>query len=237
MARLPATPGGMPARRSGGIPAERGEKSLAYVSATRVGFEQVPDEIVEELTAEGILLGEAVAATAEQPVAKRRADGSHYQQVTAWWASTRCYVVLDARRELAAAGEGRLRPAGAWSATGKVFRLPDGLAVASSVWRRSAGTEGAGTTKRQSTDNPLDLLPPEVVKPVAGSQADAWREFGNGWATETVVASLLSAQRIRVVRATRKAASRRALDAADWTLETIDAPVTGHQEFSVRPWT
>ncbi|MDA8284995.1 MAG: hypothetical protein M0Z42_17250 [Actinomycetota bacterium] len=234
MARLPVTPGGPPARRSGGIPAEQGAKTLAYVSVPRVGFEQVPEEIVGALVAEGILVGVEVAATAEPPLAKRRAEGSHYQLVTAWWASTSCYVVLDVRRELALAGEGRLRPAGTWSATGKVFHLPDSVQMATSVWRRSGGADGAGKPKSQRTDDPLDLLPPEVAKPVMGGQADAWREFGKSWATETVVASRLFADRVRVLRATRQATSRRALDGADWALETIDAPVTGSREFSVR---
>ena len=121
MARLPTTSGGLPARRSGGIPAERGAKTLAYVTVPRVGFAQVPEEIAQALVTEGILVGTEVAATAGPPLAKRRADGSHYQLVTAWWGSTSRYVVLDVRRELAQAGDGRFRPAGAWLATGKVF--------------------------------------------------------------------------------------------------------------------
>lgn len=233
MARLPTTAGAPLAHRSGAHSAEQGAKALAYVSASRVGFEQVPEEIAEALLAEGILVGVEVAATAELPLAKRRADGSHYQQVTAWWASTSRYVVLDIRRELARAGEGRFRPAGAWSATGRIFCLPDSSHVVTSVWRRSGGSEGAGTAKRQRTDDPLDLLPPEVAKPVVGGQADAWRTFGKGWASETVVASRMLPKRVRALRATRQATSRRALDAADWALETIDAPVTASRELSL----
>ena len=47
-----------------------------------------------------------------------------------------------------------------------------------------------------------------------GGQADVWREFGKGWATETVVASQLFADKVRILRATRKATSRLALDGA-----------------------
>ncbi len=229
----PATPGSQPARRSGGLPAERGTKALSYVPVPRVGFEHVPEEIVETLVAEGILVGTEVAATAKPPLAKRRVEGSHYQQITAWWASTSCYVVLDVRRELSPAGDGRLRPAGAWSAAGKVFRLPDTVQVAASVWRRPGAAGTPGRPKSQLTDDPLDLLPPEVAKPVMGGEADAWRESGKGWATETVVASRLVADRVRVLRATRQAHSRVALGAADWALETIDTPVTGSSELSV----
>jgi len=233
VAKLPASSGGLPARRSGSLPAERGPKTLAYAPAPRVGFEHVPEEIVQALVAEGILIGTEVAASAEPPLAKRRAEGSHYQVVTAWWASTSRYLVLEARRELASAGDGRLRPAGAWSATGKGYRLPDDLQAATSVWRRSGGSDGAGKPKNQRTDDPLELLPSEVAKPVMGGDADAWRTFGKGWATETVVASRLFAIRVMALRATRQATSRRALDSADWSLETIDAPVTGSWEFSI----
>jgi hypothetical protein len=212
---------------------ERGAKTLAYVTAPRVGFEQVPEGIVEALVAEGILVGAEVAATAEPPVAKRRADGSYYQLVTAWWASTSRYVILEVRRELAPAGDGRFRPTGAWSSTGKVFCLPDDVQAATSVWRRSGGAGGAGRPRSQRTDDPLDLLPPEAARPVVGGQADAWREFGRGWAIETIVASRLFADRVRVLRATRQGTSRRALDGADWALETIDAPVVRSREFSV----
>jgi len=233
MPRLPANAGGPPARRSGALPTERGPRTLDYAPAPAVGFEHVPEEILQALVAEGILVGREVAASADAPTAMRRSDGSHYQLVTAWWASTSRFVILQARRELASLDARKLRPAGPWSAAGRVLYLPDGLGVTTSVWRRPSGPGAGGTAKHQRTDDPLELLPPEVAKPLVGGVSDAWRRIGTGWATETVVAMRTVPGRVKVLRAERQATSRRALDDADWTVETIDAAVTGSSEFSL----
>ncbi|MHB8263643.1 MAG: hypothetical protein ACYDGY_07835 [Acidimicrobiales bacterium] len=232
MARLPIASGGQPVRRSGGLPSEQGGKAVDYVDAQKVGFGHVPEEIVRLLVVEEVLAGTEVAATAEAPVAKRRTDRSHYQLITAWWASTSRYVTIDARRELIPDRNGKFRPAGEWLATGKAFRFPDGLQATTSVWRLPSGAGTASSPRVQYTDDPLDLLPPAVTKPMAGSTADAWRVSDRHWATETVVASRLLTRRFIALNATRQARSQRKLEGAEWVIKTIDAPIVDSWEFS-----
>ncbi len=233
MTHLPDNPGGVPSRRTGGLPERGAPKKLSYVPATKIGFDCAPEEIVLELTAKRVILGSEVAATAYPPVTKRRSDGTHYQMATAWWSSTSRYVTLELKRDLVPAGDGRFRPAALWRATGKVFHLPDGLEVTTSVWRRAGEGTSSGRPKSQRTQEPLDILPPSVAQPVRGGQADAWQEYGGGAAVETVVASLLVDDRVRILRATRQSTSKSALEGAEWILQTLDAPITRAQNFSV----
>lgn len=235
MTRLPDTPGaGPPSRRLGGLPSIGGAKKLSYVPGTKIGFENVPEEVVRELTAKRIIFGSNVAANGDPPVTKRRSDGSHYQVATAWWSSTSRYVTLELIRDLAPAGEGRFRPTAPWRVTGTIFHLPAGLEVETSVWHRTVEGSGAGRPKSQHTDEPLDILPPAVAQPVRGGRADAWVvEYGGGTAVETVVASRVLSGRVRILRAIRQATSGGSLEEAEWILQTLDAPITRTEDFSV----
>jgi hypothetical protein len=50
---------------------------------------------------------------------------------------------------------------------------------------------------------------------------------------ETIVAHRVDATRLRVLRAERRATSKRALSSADWTVDTVDAPIIRVDTFSV----
>src|SRR5690242_17371850 len=113
-----------PARRAGGEVAASvsrpGELSthssgrLQYSPAELIGFAHVPDELAGQLRREDVITGSEIAAWAEEPVTKRRANGSAYQIVSAWWADSTRLVVFDGVRDLEEASKGRFRPAGAW---------------------------------------------------------------------------------------------------------------------------
>jgi hypothetical protein len=77
-------------------------------------------------------------------------------------------------------------------------------------------------------DDPLDLLPPDLVLPTRDGVADAWQVYGKGWARETVVAMHMTKSGVLLFRAVREATSRRALSTSEWHVETLDAPVAEH---------
>ena len=226
-----------PVRRpSGGPPAslsgdQKPPGSIGYEPTDAVGFERMPAAVVKALAP--VLLGPPVAADAEQPVTKRRPDGTHYQQSIGWWMGGDRYVAIDARRILAPAEGQKLKPAGAWKIEGTVCHIRPGVIPTSSQWRYDPGASGAGPTKRRArVEDPLDALPPELAAPVREADANAWREYGRGWASETLVAAVVTAERIRVLKAERKSTSRRGLESSDWHAVTLDAPITWIQDFS-----
>ena len=220
--------------RSGASLSRRGPASISYEAADLVGFERVPPHLAEYLRAAGVLVGVEFVADADQPVAKRRPNGSHYQQLHAWWASESRFVAFEARREMTSAGAGRLRPSGPWEASGTVHEFPSGVTATPSVWRHEmSNTPDGGKDSETATDSPLDALPGPIAKPVTGGETSAWLEYKKGWAAETIVASRVLSNRVRLLRATREATSRRALSSAPWEAKTIDAPTVRTTPFSV----
>jgi hypothetical protein len=155
----------------------------------------------------------------------RRSDGTFYQSSEAWWGDERRLLVFGYAREMKRVGEKQFRPASAWSVNGILSRLGPVRGPERSVWRLDLPGTGEAAGKASKTDDPLDLLPPELVCPLRDGEADAWRLYRKGWASETVVAMSLSTERALLFRALREAASRRALPSADWHIETLDAPV------------
>jgi hypothetical protein len=236
MARVPVSTGGGSGKISrtqssivdGGV-----DKRISYVEAHGVGFKALPNEVLAALACREVLVGVELSATSNLPQIKRRPNGSHYQLVVAWWASTSRFVSVDARRELAPAGVGKLRPCAPWSVTAKIYRLPAGLQATTSTWRFAGSSAGRSNSKRIETDDPLEVLPPGVADPVRGGMRDAWRQMSSDEATETVVGSLVTEERVRVLRAVRRAASEAALERADWSVETLEAPVLQIYEICV----
>ena len=98
-------------------------------------------------------------------------------------------------REMKRVGEKQFRPTSTWSVNGVLRRLGRVGGPERSVWRFDASGAGAITHKILTTDDPLDLLPLELVRPLRGGNADAWQLYGKGWASETVVAMSLSTGR------------------------------------------
>jgi hypothetical protein len=221
--------------RAAGEVSTRAPGQLEYKTRTeKVGFEYVPTELAELLRSAGILVAIELIAGADAPVAKRRQDGTHYQQLSAWWSSESRFVVFEARREMATAGEGKLRPSGSWVANGMAHHFTSLVTPDRSEWRHK-GADGSGVTaaeERVVTDT-LDALPPAVAGPVIGGTTHAWLRWGKGWAMETIVASRLVGIEIHVLRAQREAKSRDTLKAGTWVAEVIAATSKNRVPFTV----
>lgn len=164
---------------------------------------------------------------------KRQPDGTYYQQATGWWAGGDRHVTIGARRLLAPAEGQKLKPVTGWKIDGTVHHLQPGVTPSFSQWRYDPGLGGAGSAgRRPRADDALDVLPAELTAPVRGAEASAWREYGRGWANETIVAALVTADRVRVLKAERKSTSSRGLDSTDWHAVTLDGPITWIQNLS-----
>lgn len=224
MTQIPAPRGsGSVSTRGGGTVAKRSPGSIDYVSADAVGFEVLPEALRGALS--GLLLGTELAADAEHPVTKRRQDGTHFQVVSGWWASSERLVVVEGRRALDRVGENQFKPSGEWDASGTVHQFPLGLVPETSCWRFDGGSAGDGKTRRRKVANALDALPPQLVAPVLGGSSGAWQRYRRGWAQETVVALRLTHNRVKVLCAEREASSLRALAATGWRATTLDSPI------------
>lgn len=237
MTNLEPRPGGAPASRSrdGGALEKRAPGKIGYERADCAGFDCVPEQVVEALLAASVLAGTMWTGTGTSPVTKRRRDGSHFQHLEAWWASERRYVEFEALRELAPTGDGRFRPSGAWTVSGRLWDFPHPLVPTSSTWHYQQAERGGGGTKARTPVDPVEALPHHIAAPVAGGDVDAWRIAGRGWATEVIVASRRIDDRIRLLRATRNARSLRSLDAGDWTVETVDGGFRASSPFRIDP--
>ncbi|MGH9127629.1 MAG: hypothetical protein ACRDY2_01365 [Acidimicrobiales bacterium] len=223
---VPRPPGRTPAVAGG----ERSAPgSIDYVTADAVGFEHIPAAVVDALA--GVLVGPPIAADADPPVAKRRSDGTCYQQATGWWAGGDRYVTVDARRPLAPGDGQKLKPVSGWRIDGTVSHFNPRVITSYSQWRFDPGGPTTAGTPLQA-DDPLDVLPGELTRPIRDADASAWRVYGRGWAEETIVASLNKPDRVLILKAQRRATSRRALDSTDWHAVTLDAPIVWVQDLS-----
>lgn len=213
------------------------DKEVAYVDVDKVGFDRVPKEVVDILKLRKHLVGKMITASADSPLTKRRADGSHYQFMTAWWVSAKCCTVIDITRELAPKSTSRFKPVGPWSVTGTTHLLPKNLKPVRSIWSRSQShTTATGITagKKELTDEPLDLLPLDVARPLIGGLSNAWRIFTEVFAEEVVVAMKIASNRVIAIKATRVAGSEEKLVHADWAIDTLDAPIASSYPVSIR---
>lgn len=190
-----------------------------------VGFEQMPQPVIDALSS--LLVGPPLAADAEPSVVKRRPDGTYYQQAVGWWAGGDRYLTIDARRLLAPVEGQKLTPATGWKIDGNVRYFAPGATPHHSQWRFDRGTDTRANKKpRARVENPLDVLPEELTRPVRDADASAWLKFDEGWAEETIVTAVPGPDRVKVLRAQRTARSERALDSADWHVVTLDAVIT-----------
>lgn len=207
---------------------------ISYVLAEAVGFDRVPAAVVDQLRERGVLAGSIWAGTADHPVTKRRSDGSHYQWIEAWWASTLRLVRFGAHRALAPVGGGKLTPAGPWEVRGAVHDYPYPIETTRSTWQFQVPAPSPGDRRhpRARSADPLEILPPQVAAPLFGAESDAWREWGKRWARETVVAFKMGEGRVLALRAERRTTSQATLDAAAWTVETVDAPIARSTPFA-----
>jgi len=229
-----------PIPRSGAHPVARGDSTIAfrgpgqldYRPADGIGLERLPENIAGELRSTGLISPPILVEWVDDTVTKRRTDGSHYQQMEGWWANSAQLNVVCAQRELEPAGGGRFRPSGEWTLKGTSYQLPNGLVPEHSVWRFQPPAGGSGALAAPTTDEPLDLLPSQLTRPVAGGESHASKQWGERWAKEEIIAYRLLDGRVRILLATRESTSRRKLATTDWTAETLDAPVAATAPFT-----
>ena len=217
--------------RSGEI-STRSSGQLRYSPTDLVGFDHVPAEVVNQLHRENTIAGSEIAAWAEPPVTKRRADGSFYQVVSAWWADETRLVVFDVMRDLEQMGKGQFRPAGAWAPQGTVYQFPSGVSAvtySSTPEEAVSAKHGKGGANEIAKD-PLDVLPEYLQSPVRGGTAGACLQTGHKWVRETIVAQKVGGGRAHVLRAQRDASSKRSLPQSTWTITSIDVPVHGSRQ-------
>lgn len=215
----------LPVPRSGPRPlAVRVPGAIDYEPADSVGFDRMPQAVVSALA--GVLAGVALAANADDPVARRQKDGITYQQAKGWWAGANRYLTIDARRLLAPAEGNSLKPASGWKIDGTVSYFAPGVEPISSRWRFTGANRTGADRNRKPADDPLDVLPEQLAAPVRGATPGAWLHSDRGRAEETIVAALATEGRIRVLKCQRQASSEQALPLADWYAMTIDAPIT-----------
>ena len=219
---------GSPAPRSGGQVVGRGPTSLGYETAEAVGFEVVPERVRRCLLSSAVIGIESLSASSDSPTVMRRSNGTFYQGAQAWWGDERRLFVFGYEREMEQVGEKQFRPAGMWSVDGILSRLRPVGGPERSVWRFDSSDAGEAPRKGVKTDDPLDLLPPDLVLPIRDGDADAWQVYGKGWAREIVVAMHITKSGVLQLRAVREATSRRALSTSEWHVETLDAPVAEH---------
>jgi hypothetical protein len=222
---VPGASGSNLVGRTAGEVSTRVPGQIEYKTKTeKVGFEFVPVELADLLRSSGILVGTELIAGADAPVAKRRQDGTHYQYLSAWWTSGSRFVVFDARRDLATAGEGKLRPSGSWMASGTAHHFASPATLDRSEWRhKGADGTGAAIAGKRVVEDTLDALPPAVAGPVIGGTSHAWLRWRKGWASETIVASRVVGNEVHVLRAQREATSRDNLKSGTWVAEVMDA--------------
>lgn len=223
-----------PDTRSHGLLATIGSSRLNYGKPVdEIGFDRVPKEVVSVLVSRGLLQGEELVGQGEDPVTKRRSDGSHYQSMAAWWGSKLQYLAFDCHRELTSISRERFRAIGKWSASGTAYTLELGAQACLSCWRRAASGGDTLRAESKSTNDPLALLPPHIVEPVRGHNCSAYLQSGKGYAIETIFAARVDSDRIKMLRALRQASSRAALEKAEWAIATLDAQIDSTHTFSL----
>lgn len=235
-----------PDKRAGGeVSAARGQPGelstrssgqLRYTPAAIIGFDHVPDEVARQLRRENIITGPEIAAWAEPPVTRRKAGGSVYQIVSAWWADNTRLAVFDVVRDLEETGKGKFRSAGAWVPRGTVYQFPPNVsAVTYSSTPEESGPGKSSASTTAVTEDPLDVLPEYLRSALRGGTAGALLETRRGWARETVVAQNADAGRVHVVRAQREAKSERSLPRGTWTITSLDTPVANSRRIGAAP--
>lgn len=236
---------GTPAERTGAVTASLGRPSeistrscgqLEYILSELVGFDYIPEQVVRQLRRDNVIAGAGIAAWAEPPVARRRADGSVYQVVTAWWADSTRLVVFEVVRDLEDVGSGKFRPSEPWVPRGTVYQLPPGISAVT-----YSSTPEADDLRQDSggvaaiAASALDVIPEYLQTRLRGGAAGACLQTRRRWVRETVVAQRLDGGRARVLRAEREGKSQQSLASSPWAITSIDAPVIGSWRMGPSP--
>lgn len=224
--------GNLEAARGGGV-SNRGPASIDYQEVPAAGFKALPSVVRSRLIAEGVIGSKPVSASCQRLVVRRRADESYYQSGTAWWGDDSKAVLIECRREMQLRTGKKFSPYGTWSVTGVIHRLLDVGGPETTKWKFDGKAPGGGSSSPPvSSDDPLDLLPPEVAAPVRGGLSDAWMLTTSASATEYLTAIRVVNDEALLLEANRTARTQASLSRAEWKLTTLKAPINGSETFA-----
>ncbi len=232
------TSGGNLEAARGGAVSGLGPASMDYSPASAVGFEVLPAVVRTRLKAEGVIRSKPLTASCLGLNVKRRADASHYQTGTAWWADQSIATFIECQREMEHRDGKAYSARGDWIVSGVMYHLDEVGGPEVSTWMfdgRSAGREGS--VPPAHTDDPLDLLPPEVAAPVRGGLSDVWMDIVWTGPTDSHATEYLRAIRVVggeafLLAGTRTAPAKGSLFNAEWALTTLIAPIATSETFS-----
>lgn len=232
MGSIVAGGGDLEATRGGGV-SRRGPSSIDYEVVPVAGFEILPAVIRSRLMAEGMIGMKPLCASCESLKVRRRADGSHYQSGTAWWGDESRAVVIKSRREMELRSGQKFSPSGAWNVTGVIHHLGDVGGPEISKWKFDGKSSGGDSSSSPvATNDPLDLLPPEVAAPVRGGLSDAWMVTTSSSATEYLTAIRVFDDEVLLLEANRTARTETSLNRSEWKLTTLKALINESETFA-----
>ena len=232
MGSIVAGGGDLEAARGGGI-SERGPSSMDYEVVPVAGFKILPAVIRDRLLAEGVIGTKSLCASCENLKVRRRADGTHYQSGTAWWGDESSAAIIWCRREMEFRSDQKFSPSGAWDVTGVKYHLGDVGGPEISKWKfdgKPAGGDGASPPV--VTNDPLDLLPPDVAAPVRGGLSDVWMRHSSSSATEHLTAIRVFDNEVLLLEANRTARTEVNLFRSEWKLTTLRASINESETFA-----
>ena len=156
--------GGNLEQARGGEVSNRGPASIDYQEVPVVGFKTLPSVIRSRFVAEGVIGSKPLCASCQSLIVRRRADGSYYQSGTAWWGDESKAVLIECRREMELRSGKKFSPCGTWTVTGVIHHLLDVGGPEITKWKFDGKASGGDISSPPATsDDPLDLLPPEVA--------------------------------------------------------------------------
>lgn len=127
----------------------------------------------------------------------------------------------------------KFSPSGAWNVTGVIHRLGDVGGPFITKWKFEGKPPGGdGSSPPVATNDPLDLLPPEVAAPVRGGLSDAWMITTSSSATEYLTAIRVFGDEVLLLEANRRARTETNLNRSQWKLTTLQAPVNESETFA-----
>lgn len=211
----------------------RGPASIDYQKASIAGFKKLPAVIRSRLVADGVIGSKPLCASCGSLDVRKRADGGYYQAGTAWWGDETKAVLIECRREMEHRSGRTFSPSGAWSVSGVIHHLDAVGGSEITKWKFDAkATGGDNSSLPVMSEDPLDLLPPEVAAPVRGGLADAWMRITSSSVTEYLTAIRVVNDDALLLEANRTARTETSLPHAEWKLTTLRAPINGSETFA-----
>jgi hypothetical protein len=211
----------------------RGPSTANYEVAAEVGFDLFPEIARSRLFLDGFIGSEPISASCSELTVRRRPDGGHYQVGTAWWGDESRAVLMECQREMEHRGGKRFAPRGDWSVSGVVHHLSGVGGRETSTWSFDSGARrGNDSSPPVLAQDPLDLLPPDVVAPIRGGFSDLWRITSSSSADEYLCAVKLVNGEALLLGATRTSRTNAGLLRAGWVVTTLVASINRSEPFA-----